>query len=119
MKKQLTRLTKMALLPILLLCAHSFVHAQEQLTVTGSVTDTQGTPLPGASIVIQGTQQGTTSDFDGNFQLDGVPSNGQLMVSYIGFVQLLVDVDNRSSIDIVLSEDNNLLDEVVVIGYQS
>ncbi|MBO0324116.1 TonB-dependent receptor [Muricauda sp. CAU 1633] len=109
----------MALLPILLLCAHSYVHAQEQLTVTGSVKDTQGAPLPGASIVIQGTQQGTTSDFDGNFQLDGVPANGQLMVSYIGFVQLLVDVDNRSSIDIVLSEDNNLLDEVVVIGYQS
>lgn len=119
MKKQLTRLTKMALLPILLLCAHSYVHAQEQLTVTGSVTDTQGAPLPGASIVIQGTQQGTTSDFDGNFQLDGVPADGQLTVSYIGFVQLLVDVDNRRSIDIVLSEDNNLLDEVVVIGYQS
>ncbi|WP_051947322.1 TonB-dependent receptor [Muricauda sp. MAR_2010_75] len=119
MKKQLTRLTKMALLPILLLCAHSYVHAQEQLTVTGSVTDTQGAPLPGASIVIQGTQQGTTSDFDGNFQLDGVPADGQLTVSYIGFVQLLVDVNNRRSIDIVLSEDNNLLDEVVVIGYQS
>lgn len=119
MKKQLTRLTKMALLPILLLCAHSYVHAQEQLTVTGSVTDTQGAPLPGASIIIQGTQQGTTSDFDGNFQLDGVPADGQLTVSYIGFVQLLVDVNNRRSIDIVLSEDNNLLDEVVVIGYQS
>jgi TonB-linked SusC/RagA family outer membrane protein len=119
MKKQLTRLTKMAILPILLLCAYSYSHAQEQLTVTGSVKDTQGAPLPGASIVIQGTQQGTTSDFDGNFQLDGVPANGQLMVSYIGFVQLVVDVDNRSSIDVVLSEDNNLLDEVVVIGYQS
>ncbi|MFC4218502.1 SusC/RagA family TonB-linked outer membrane protein [Flagellimonas marina] len=109
----------MAILPILLLCAYSYSHAQEQLTVTGSVKDTQGAPLPGASIVIQGTQQGTTSDFDGNFQLDGVPANGQLMVSYIGFVQLVVDVDNRSSIDVVLSEDNNLLDEVVVIGYQS
>lgn len=119
MKNQLTFFAKMALLPFLLFCTHNYVNAQEQLTVMGSVKDSHGAPLPGASIVIQGTQKGTTSDFDGNFQLDGVPANGQLVISYIGFEKLLIDIDNRTSIDIVLLENNNLLDEVVLIGYQS
>lgn len=120
MKKQLTKLLRTAMLPMFLLCICSqYGYSQDQLNVSGTVTDAEGVPLPGASIVISGSQTGTTSDFDGNFELGNVPSNAVLTISYIGYITQEVNVDNRSGIDIMLSEDTNNLDEVVVIGYQT
>ncbi|WP_373518578.1 SusC/RagA family TonB-linked outer membrane protein [Pricia sp.] len=120
MKKRLTKLKKKALLSVFLLCIFmQQTYAQEQLTVSGTVSDQEGVPLPGASVVVNGTQRGTTTDFDGNFQLEGVPPDGMLAISYIGYAEKIVDVENRTSFDVVLEEDTALLDEVVVIGYQS
>lgn len=120
MKKQLTKLTRKVLIPLFLLCAGMYIgHGQNQQNVSGTVTDAEGVPLPGASIVISGTQTGTTSDFDGNFELSNVPSDAVLVFSYIGYLTQEVNVENRSTIRITLSEDTNKLDEVVVIGYQS
>ena len=120
MKKQLTKLTKKALIPIFLLCiCMQYGYAQDQSNVSGTVKDADGVPLPGASIVISGTQTGTTSDFDGNFELSSVPSNAVLTVSYIGYITQEINVDNRSVINITLLDDTNTLDEVVVIGYQT
>lgn len=86
-------------------------HAQ---TVTGTVSAEDG-PLPGASIVIKGTSQGTTTDFDGNFSIEATAEN-TLVFSYIGYAAKEITVGSQSQINVVLQADN-ALDEVVVIGY--
>ncbi|MGB5434847.1 MAG: TonB-dependent receptor [Maribacter sp.] len=92
-------------------------YAQDGITVSGTVSDTEGQPLPGASVVVKGTTTGTQTDFDGNFTLDKIPSDGILSVSYLGFVTQDIVVDGRSTISVSLAEDAQALDEVVVIGY--
>ena len=89
----------------------------QQMLVSGTVTDTNGQPLPGASIVEKGTANGTTTDFDGNFSVSVDDENAILIVSYIGFTTLEVQVEGKSDIQIKLFEDSAKLDEVVVIGY--
>lgn len=108
-------LIKLILLPAFILLG-STVYAQ-QITVTGNVSDTENLPLPGASIVVKGTSQGTQTDFDGNYTLDNVPSDAVLVVSYIGFETQEIRVNGRDNINVTLSEDATLLSEVVVIGY--
>lgn len=88
-------------------------------TVTGVVSDEGGTPLPGASVVVSGTANGTQTDFDGNYTLTNVDSNASLSFSYIGFVAQQVELNGRNSINITLQEDLQALDEVVVVGYGS
>ena len=87
-----------------------------QSTVTGIVTDSYGTPLPGASIVEKGTTNGTQTDFDGNFTID-VGSDAILVFSYIGFTTQEVAVGVQTSINVSMAEDASALDEVVVTGY--
>ena len=86
--------------------------------VTGKVTNaTDGTPLPGVSVIIQGTSTGTSTDFDGLFTLN-VPSNDvSLEFSSMGFKNQVVPVGANSTIDVALEEDANALDEVIVVGY--
>ncbi len=103
------------LLILLLLCISSM--SAQQLTVQGTVTDSQAQPLPGASVVVQGTNNGVQTDFDGNFTLEGVPSDGTLVISYIGFTNQEVAVSGQTDFQVQLAEDTQALDEVVVIGY--
>ena len=84
--------------------------------VSGTVSDANG-PLPGASVVVKGTTNGTQTDFDGNFTLNNVESDATLVISYIGYSTQEVAVDGRTTIDVVLAEDAQALDEVVIIGY--
>ncbi|PKA98599.1 TonB-linked SusC/RagA family outer membrane protein [Flavobacteriaceae bacterium MAR_2009_75] len=86
-------------------------------TVSGVVSDESGTPLPGASVVVAGTTNGTQTDFDGNYTLSEVPSGATLTFSYIGYVSQEVALNGRTTINITLSEDLQALDEVVVVGY--
>ncbi len=86
--------------------------------VSGTVSDATG-PLPGASVVVQGTTNGTQTDFDGNYTISNVGSNAVLVVSYIGYKTQEVSVNGRSTINITLEEDAQALDEVVIIGYGS
>lgn len=88
-----------------------------QFSVSGTVTDTNGTPLPGANVIEKGTTNGTQTDFDGNFSLEVADVNATLVVSYIGFVKQEIPLDGRSSISVALQEDLAQLDEVVVTGY--
>ncbi|WP_422351053.1 TonB-dependent receptor [Flagellimonas sp.] len=88
-----------------------------QFTVSGAVTDGDGNPLPGASIVEKGTANGTDTDFDGNFSIDVSDENAVLEVSYIGFVTQSIPLSGRTSLGIVLVEDTAQLEEVVVVGY--
>ena len=86
-----------------------------QQSVSGLITDSSGTPLPGVNVIIQGTNIGVSSDFDGNYQIN--VDNGQILVfSYIGYdsVELTVNGVNQ---DVKMTESDSELDEVVVIGY--
>ncbi|HEA31012.1 MAG TPA: SusC/RagA family TonB-linked outer membrane protein [Leeuwenhoekiella sp.] len=85
-------------------------------TVTGTITEPNG-PLPGANVLVKGTTNGATTDFDGNYTLDNVPEDATLVFSYVGFSNQEIPVNGRSVIDVQMSEDSNALDEVVVIGY--
>ncbi|MEW2920278.1 SusC/RagA family TonB-linked outer membrane protein [Muricauda sp. ANG21] len=85
-------------------------------TVSGTVSDATG-PLPGASVLVKGTTNGTQTDFDGNYTLDGVGDSATLVFSYIGYKTVEVSVNDRSTINITLEEDAQALDEVVIIGY--
>ncbi|WP_026814763.1 TonB-dependent receptor [Arenibacter certesii] len=88
-----------------------------QLQVTGTVSDDQGQPLPGASIVEKGTTNGTQTDFDGNFSLDLTGADATLVVSYIGFSTKEIPVTDGANLNITLEESAAGLDEVVVVGY--
>ncbi|MDG1572683.1 TonB-dependent receptor [Robiginitalea sp. M366] len=87
-----------------------------QNVISGTVVDAYGVPLPGANVIVQGTTQGTQTDFDGNFTLEA-DSNATLVVSYLGYVTQAVPVNGRSTINITMAEDSQALDEVIVTGY--
>ena len=88
-----------------------------QLTVTGTISDEEGLPLPGASIVVKGTTTGTQTDFDGNFTIEVADQNAILIVSYIGFKSKEVVVGSSTKLLITLEGDTAGLEEVVVVGY--
>lgn len=84
--------------------------------LNGTVSASDGSPLPGASVVIQGTVQGTSTDFDGKFSIEA--SAGDILeVSYIGFMTQRVRITDSDNYDIILVEDAARLDEVVLTGY--
>ena len=89
---------------------------QQNAMCKGVVADAVGEPIIGASIVVKGTTNGTVSDYDGYFVLDGVKMGDILRISYVGYQTQDVKW-NGSPLDIVLKEDAQALDEVVVIGY--
>jgi TonB-linked SusC/RagA family outer membrane protein len=111
--------TRFNLLSLLLSFTFLFVSINvfSQEMVSGNVSDAEGNPLPGVSIVEMNTTNGVVSDFDGNFQLS-VDSNAVLVFSYLGF--LSQEVSNlSSSMSVTLQEDVSKLEEVVVVGYGS
>ena len=91
--------------------------ADQQLTVSGVVKDTGGEPLPGVSVVIKGTTQGTITDFDGKYSVPNVPSDAILQFSFVGMKAQEVSVNGQATIDIVMTEETIGLEEVVAIGY--
>mgnify|MGYP002624426028 CR=1 FL=1 len=109
---------KQKFLIILFLCFAVFLHAQTHV-VGGMVTDTNGEPLIGASVVVQGTTFGTITDFDGNYTLSGIGKDAVLEVSYMGYDNQTVEVQGRTKIDIVMQESGFEVEEIVVIGYGS
>lgn len=88
-----------------------------QTTVSGTVTDINGTPLPGANVLEKGTNNGITTDFDGNYSLQVSDNEAVLIVSYIGFATKEVSVNGQNTINVTLEESAAGLDEVVVVGY--
>lgn len=93
------------------------VSAFAQSKVGGTVTDANGEPIIGASVSVKGGSTGAVTDIDGNYSIADVSGNATLVFSYVGFVSQEVQVNNRSTINIKLLEDNNELNEVVVVGY--
>ena len=87
--------------------------AISQRTITGNVSDEKG-PLPGANVIEQGTQNGVSTDFDGNYQITLESDSSSIEISYTGFFSQTIKVGEQSSIDLILKEDSQLLNEVVV-----
>ena len=96
------------------LCGVLFTYAQE--TVSGTVNSTDGQPNPGATILVQGTNAGTTSDFDGNFSISAEVGQN-LEISYVGFATQVVEYTGQDNLDVVLEQELSELDEIVVTGY--
>ncbi|MEL0299467.1 MAG: carboxypeptidase-like regulatory domain-containing protein [Flavobacteriaceae bacterium] len=95
---------------LLALFAFSFSLSAQQ--ISGSISDENGDPLPGASIVVDGSSRGVTSDFDGNFTITA--SNGdKLVVSYVGYKSQTIDVGSSSTISVQM-QLGSALDEVVI-----
>ncbi len=94
------------------------VAMSQSLSVTGSVTDKNNQePIIGASVLVEGTTNGTITNADGEFTLSGVPSGGTIVVSYIGYTTQRIAVNGKTRLTIALAEDTEMLDEVVVVGY--
>jgi len=86
------------------------------VTVTGTVLDETGLPLPGATVSVSGTTSGTITDIDGKFSIS-VSESAELIFSYIGYEPQRVSVGNQTTINVTLRPDATALDEVIVIGY--
>lgn len=87
-----------------------------QTNISGTISDATD-PLPGVNVVVKGTTVGTVSDFDGNYTIDAPDGATTLVFSYIGFSTQEVQIDGRTTINVVMAEDAQALSEVVVVGY--
>ncbi|MFO7826227.1 MAG: SusC/RagA family TonB-linked outer membrane protein [Cyclobacterium sp.] len=88
----------------------------EDITISGTVTDENGEPLPGVTIIIEGTNTGTVTDFNGTYSLQAETGN-VLVFSFVGFESQKVTIGNSDTLNVELLEDQSSLDEVVVVGY--
>ena len=105
---------KNTLLFVFLLTVFTSGFAQKE--VSGTVGDASGVPLPGVTVMVQGTANGTTTDFDGNYSIR--VAEGQVLVfSYIGFTKKELTVGTSNIMDVTLEEDVQSLNEVVVVGF--
>ena len=100
---------------ILLLFLLPITLQAQNITVKGTVKDAFG-PVIGASVVQKGTTNGVVTDIDGNFTLS-LPSNGIIVISFIGYKTQEIPVSGKKQVEIILKEDTEMLDEVVVVGY--
>jgi TonB-linked SusC/RagA family outer membrane protein len=103
---------------LLLICffVANLAIGQNKKTISGTVLDALGGPLPGASVLIEGTTIGTQTDFDGQFTLE-VSEGDTISFSYLGMITVTQTVSSENTLDVTLQEDTNLLDEVVLTGY--
>jgi TonB-linked SusC/RagA family outer membrane protein len=89
----------------------------QQRKITGKVTDSKGEPLPGVSIIVKGTANGTITNVDGNYELGKVDDSATLVFSFVGMTSQEIRVQGRTALNVVLEEETKGLDEVIVIGY--
>jgi TonB-linked SusC/RagA family outer membrane protein len=112
MKKKLN-----GILTLFLVFMVQLTFAQDK-TVTGAVSDEAGLPLPGVNVIVQGTNNGAQTDFDGNYSIN--TANGQVLVfSYVGFTTQRITVGNSNNVNVTLALDAAALDEVIVLGYST
>jgi TonB-linked SusC/RagA family outer membrane protein len=115
MRKKLQKVSRSFLLLIIVSMIGFVANAQES-QITGKISDATGEGLPGASILIKGTNRGTTTDASGNFKINA-GSNAVLLISSIGYLNQEVTIGGKSVINLSLAADTKALDEVVVVGY--
>lgn len=106
-----------SILFFMFLLSLNFLSAQG-IEVSGTVTTAEeGMLLPGASVFVKGTSNGTSTDFDGNYILKNVPEDGILVFTFVGYSETEIPVNGNTKIDVALKADSALLDEVVLTGY--
>ena len=118
MKKHLSTQTRKRILSSLGLILFSVSFVLAQVLVKGTVKDNLGEGVPGASVQVKGTSQGTITDLDGKFAFSVPNKNATIVISFIGYVTVEQKVDTQKPMVITLREDTKTLDEVVVVGYQ-
>ena len=97
--------------------AQASVTQSQTIKVSGTVVDHEGEPLIGATVKVTGSESGAVTDIDGNFQMNA-PANGTLLISYVGYKDREVPINGRTDLGkIELTSDNQVLDQVVVVGY--
>lgn len=106
---------KLAIIACIFLCMQN-VFSQDK-TVKGLVIDESGLPIPGASVLVKGTTNGVSTDFDGNYTLSKVSAADQIVFSYIGMETQTILAGNQTTINVTLIESLEALNEVVVVGY--
>ena len=89
----------------------------QQPSVSGKITDSGGQPLPGVTVVVKGTTQGTVTNSDGDYSLYNIPEDATLVFSFVGMKTQEVEVDEQTTIDLVMEEESIGIEEVVAIGY--
>src|SRR5665648_83726 len=90
----------------------------QNITVRGTVTDSQtGETMIGLNVVIKGTIRGVTTDLEGQYTMTNCPPDAVLVFSYVGYEQLEVPVQGRTTVDVAVNSSSSVLDEIVVIGY--
>lgn len=90
---------------------------QQQITIKGKITDPSGNPLPGVNIIEKGTSNGAVTNVDGDYTISVSSDDAVLVFSFIGFLTEEVETNGQTTIDVVLIEDIQALDEVIVVGY--
>ena len=118
MKKHLSNQTRKRILSSLGMILFSISFVLAQVVVKGTVKDNLGEGVPGASVQVKGTSQGTITDLDGKFTLNVSDKNAILVISFIGYTTVEQKVNTQKPMVITLKEDTKTLDEVVVVGYQ-
>lgn len=113
--KPLKQSWKLFLLLGALLTCSQFAMAQ-QISVSGTVTDPTGEPIIGATVMAQGTANGTVTDYEGNYTIKA-DALGTLRFSYVGYETQTIAIEQRTVINVTMQENTSLLDELVVIGY--
>lgn len=106
-----------AALPLAFAGAPISAVAQTNQSISGRITGADGSGLPGVSVVVAGTSQGTTTNADGVYNLTNVPAGATLTYSFVGYATQRIAVDGRSAVDVKLLEDVQSINEVVVVGY--
>jgi TonB-dependent starch-binding outer membrane protein SusC len=97
--------------------APSINEVQQQKSISGKVTDEAGQPLPGVTLIVKGTTQGTVTNADGDYSLSSIPEYATLVFSFVGMTSKEFQVAGNQKIDVVMEEDKLAIDEVIVIGY--
>ncbi|WP_277131674.1 SusC/RagA family TonB-linked outer membrane protein [Bacteroides congonensis] len=118
MKRHLSTQTRKRIFSSLGLILFSVSFVLAQVLVKGTVKDNLGEGVPGASVQVKGTSQGTITDLDGKFAFSVPNKNATIVISFIGYITVEQKVDTQKPMVITLREDTKTLDEVVVVGYQ-
>lgn len=115
----LERLTKTSLIALMLLSIATVGLQAQSRTVSGTVIGGDDLPLIGVNVLLVGTNSGTVTDIDGTYTIEVPDNSAAISFSYTGYQNQEIAVAERSTIDVVLMESSNLLDEVVVVGYST
>lgn len=114
--KKYSLIQRAALLALLFVCLVPLSSLAQTIQLTGTVTDTKGETLIGASVLEKGTTNGCITDIDGNFTLTVAP-NATMVISYVGYVPQEIPLKGQKTLTVTLKDDTEMLDEVVVVGY--